>query len=55
MSFLKDIKIKLHPLEIKLIESLRNIGDGTIDRIKVQDGLPVIYNVIFDGMEIFPG
>ena len=47
--------VKLHPLERKLIESLRRVGDGTIDNIKIQDGLPVIFNMTLEPLEIFPG
>jgi hypothetical protein len=48
------MNVKLHPLERKLIESLRRVGDGTIDKIKIQDGLPVIFNMTLEPLEIFP-
>jgi len=52
----KDMQtsIELHPLEKKLIESLRSVGDGTIEMIKIQDGLPVIFNLTLKGLEVFP-
>ena len=38
-----EIPIELHPFEKKLIEELRSIGSGDVISIKIQDGLPVMF------------
>jgi hypothetical protein len=49
----KDHKnIKLHAYEARLIASLRGMKKGIIDRIKIQDGLPVYFNINFEGRDI---
>ena len=35
----------LRPAEARLIEEIRNIKDGEIELIKIQDGLPVYFKV----------
>ena len=36
----------LHPFEKKLIETIRALGDGEIEVLKIQNSLPVIYKIL---------
>lgn len=40
--------MELHPLEKHLIETLRSVNSGSISKIKIQDGLPVLFYVELD-------
>lgn len=42
------LTLELHPLEKKLIETLRSIDSAVVSKIKVQDGLPVLFYVELD-------
>ena len=35
----------LHPSEKKLIEAIRDMDDGEIEVLKIQNALPVIYKI----------
>ena len=38
-------KIELEPAEWKLIEAIRNLENGEIGLIKIQNGLPVYFKI----------
>lgn len=39
-------EMDLHPSERKLIETIRALGDGEIEVLKIQNSLPVIYKIL---------
>ena len=40
-----DVNMELHTFEKRLIEMLRAMVTGEVSSIKIQDGLPVIFQV----------
>jgi hypothetical protein len=50
-----DIDMELHPFEKRLIEILRSIDSGEVSSIKVQDGLPVIFQIAHKGNDLSGG
>ena len=40
-----DINMELHTFEKRLIEMLRSMVTGEVSSIKIQDGLPVIFQI----------
>ena len=41
----KDTGMELHTFEKRLIEMLRSMVTGEVSSIKIQDGLPVIFQI----------
>jgi len=40
-----DVNMELHTFEKRLIEMLRSMVTGEVSSIKIQDGLPVIFQI----------
>ena len=50
-----EISKELHPFEKRLNEALRSIGSGEVASIKIQDGLPVIFQLSQKHEDLFSG
>lgn len=48
-----EVKVSLHPAEMKLIEFVRKIRWGELDQIKIQNGIPVMVKVAFKTVKLY--
>ena len=51
----KDAGMELHTFEKRLIEMLRAMVTGEVSSIKIQDGLPVIFQITHTEKKLFKG